>query len=61
MAWPTTRDEIPSGTLEMLILKTLQLAREMHGFEIANAIQQRSEGVLRSMKDRCIPHFSGCF
>lgn len=31
----------------MLILKTLQCATELHGFEIANAIQQRSEDVLR--------------
>ena len=31
----------------MLILKTLQPGTELHGFEIANAIQQRSEDVLR--------------
>ena len=31
----------------MLILKTLQSGSELHGFEIANAIQQRSEDVLR--------------
>lgn len=41
------RDEIPPGTLDMLILKTLQNNTELHGFEIANAIQQRSEDVLR--------------
>jgi PadR family transcriptional regulator, regulatory protein PadR len=41
------RDEIPPGTLDMLILKTLSGDREMHGFEIANAIQQRSEDVLQ--------------
>ena len=43
----TTRDEIPPGTLDMLILKTLHASTELHGFEIANAIQQRSEDVLR--------------
>lgn len=43
----STRDEIPSGTLDMLILKTLHTRNELHGFEIANAIQQRSEDVLR--------------
>lgn len=42
-----TRDEIPPGTLDMLILKTLHSNEELHGFEIANAIQQRSEDVLR--------------
>jgi transcriptional regulator len=42
-----TRDEIPSGTLDMLILRTLARGGEMHGFEIADAIQQASEDVLR--------------
>ena len=42
-----TRDEIPSGTLDMLILRTLARGAEMHGFEIADAIQQASEDVLR--------------
>jgi transcriptional regulator len=43
----TTRDEIPPGTLDLLILKTLAPDGEMHGFEIANAIQLRSEDILR--------------
>jgi PadR family transcriptional regulator len=47
MPLPAVRDEIPPGTLDMLILKTLQSGIELHGFEIANAIQQRSEDVLR--------------
>ena len=47
MPQPATRDEIPPGTLDMLILKTLHSGGELHGFEIANAIQQRSEDVLR--------------
>ena len=41
------RDEIPPGTLEMLILKTLARGGEMHGFQIADSIQQMSEDVLR--------------
>jgi PadR family transcriptional regulator len=41
------RDEIPPGTLYMLILKTLARNREMHGYEIANSIQQISDEVLR--------------
>jgi transcriptional regulator len=42
-----TRDEIPQGTLDMLILKTLAWKGELHGFEIADAIEQRSASVLR--------------
>src|ERR1700722_640159 len=41
------RDEIPPGTLYMLILKTLARNHEMHGYEIANSIQQISEDVLQ--------------
>jgi PadR family transcriptional regulator, regulatory protein PadR len=41
------RDEIPPGTLYMLILKMLGRHGEMHGFEIANAIQRVSEAVLQ--------------
>ena len=41
------RTEIPPGTLDMLILKTLLKANEMHGFEIAEAIRETSEDVLR--------------
>jgi PadR family transcriptional regulator PadR len=42
----TPRDPIPPGTLDMVILKTLSVGAEMHGFEIANAIQQTSRDVL---------------
>ena len=41
------RDEIPPGTLDLLILKTLARFREMHGYEIANSIQHMSEDVLQ--------------
>ena len=41
------RDPIPPGTLEMLVLKTLARGREMHGFEIAEAIHQQSDEVLQ--------------
>ncbi|MGH9378525.1 MAG: PadR family transcriptional regulator [Terriglobia bacterium] len=41
------RDEIPPGTLDMMILKTLGRGRQMHGFEIANAIQRLSEDILQ--------------
>ena len=41
------RDEIPPGTLYLLILKTLARSGEMHGYEIANSIQRISEDVLQ--------------
>jgi PadR family transcriptional regulator, regulatory protein PadR len=40
------RDNIPPGTLHLLILKTLARVEEMHGFEIAESIQRLSEDVL---------------
>jgi PadR family transcriptional regulator, regulatory protein PadR len=41
------REEIPPGTLELLILRTLARRPGMHGFEIADFIQQTSSGVLQ--------------
>src|SRR5438067_9515870 len=41
-------EPIPPGTLDMLILKTLAgPGRELHGFEIADAIQRGSRDVLQ--------------
>jgi len=43
-----SRDEIPPGTLDMLILRTLARSEQpLHGFEIAESIEQLSEDVLR--------------
>jgi transcriptional regulator len=39
--------EIPPGTLEMLILKTLKRFGPLHGYAIAKSIQQASDEVLR--------------
>lgn len=44
---PPDRDEIPPGTLYLLILKTLARHGELHGYEIANSIQQTSDEVLQ--------------
>src|SRR3954471_6049892 len=41
------RDEIPPGTLEVLILQTLAWGGPKHGFGIADSIQQRSEDILQ--------------
>ena len=43
----TTRPEIPPGSLYMLILKTLARLGSMHGYGIAQHIQQTSEDVLQ--------------
>jgi PadR family transcriptional regulator len=43
----TKRDEIPPGTLYMLILKTLARHGELHGYEIASSIQQLTNDVLQ--------------
>jgi transcriptional regulator len=41
------RDEIPPGTLYLLILKTLAVRGRLHGYEIAESIQRSSEEVLQ--------------
>jgi transcriptional regulator len=42
-----SRDEIPPGTLYLLILKTLALRGRLHGFEIADSIQSNSDDILQ--------------
>ena len=44
---PLHRDEIPPGTLYLLILRTLARGGEMHGYEIADSIQRISEDVMQ--------------
>jgi PadR family transcriptional regulator len=44
---PLHRDEIPPGTLYMLILRTLARGGELHGYEIAKSIQRLSKDVLQ--------------
>jgi PadR family transcriptional regulator, regulatory protein PadR len=43
----TMTSPIPPGTLDMLILTTLAHAKTLHGFAIAERIEQLSEDVLR--------------
>lgn len=47
MAQQPERTEIPPGTLYMLILKTLARLGPLHGYGIAQYIQQTSEDVLQ--------------
>lgn len=41
------RDEIPPGTLYMLILRMLARRGKLHGFEIAKAIETLSQDILQ--------------
>ena len=41
-----SRDAIPQGTLQLLILRTLARDGELHGFEIAESIERLSNEVL---------------
>lgn len=43
----TRRQEIPQGTLDMLILKLLSRKGALHGFEIAYNIQSISQDILQ--------------
>jgi transcriptional regulator len=47
MSKAMVRDEIPPGTLEVLILTTLSRVEKLHGFEIAESIQALSDDVLK--------------
>jgi transcriptional regulator len=41
------RDEIPPGTLTLLVLTTLARGGELHGYQIASSIERVSQDVLR--------------
>jgi PadR family transcriptional regulator PadR len=41
------RDEIPPGTLYLLILRTLLVRGTLHGYEIAEGIERTSDDILR--------------
>src|SRR5947209_11987299 len=44
---PTSKSEVLQGTLDLLVLKTLDSMGPMHGFDIAVRIQQVSEDLLQ--------------
>jgi len=44
---PDDRDEIPPGTLYLLVLKSLSVRGRLHGYEIAEFIESCSEDVLQ--------------
>ncbi|MCP4898906.1 MAG: PadR family transcriptional regulator [bacterium] len=43
----TNKTEVPYGTLDLLILKSLDTMGPMHGYRIARRLEQVSENVLR--------------
>ena len=46
MAGQRFNDDIPQGTLDMLVLKTLAREGDRHGFQIAQAIEEASGDIL---------------
>ncbi len=58
---PTTREEIPPGTLDLLILKTLDRHGELHGFQIANTIQALSRDILQVEEGSLYPALQRMF
>ena len=53
-----SKADLLPGTLDMLILKIL-LRGHLHGYAIAQLIQQLSDDLLRVEKVRCTQLFSG--
>lgn len=43
---PDSKTDVPSGTLDLLVLKTLEAMGPMHGWGIARRIEQISENAL---------------
>ena len=48
-----TRDEIPPGTLYLLIMKALSRRGKLHGYEIAEAIQSFVWGPIARILPLC--------
>jgi PadR family transcriptional regulator PadR len=42
-----SKTDVPYGTLDLLILKTLEMMGPMHGYRIARRIEQVAENLLR--------------
>ena len=47
--------DVLQGTLDLLVLKTLDTMGPLHGYGIAQRMQQVSEDVCNSIRARCIP------
>lgn len=51
----TPKPEVPYGTLDLLILKTLETMGAMHGYSIARRIEQVSESLVRLSQGSIYP------
>jgi transcriptional regulator len=51
----TRKTEIPYGTLDLLILKTLDTMGAMHGYSIARRIEQVAQGLMRLSQGSIYP------
>ncbi len=51
----TDKPEVPHGTLDLLILKTLDTMGAIHGYRLARRIEQVSESVLRLSQGSVYP------
>jgi PadR family transcriptional regulator PadR len=49
------KTEVPYGTLDLLILKTLDTMGAMHGYSIARRIEQVAEGLMRLSQGSIYP------
>jgi PadR family transcriptional regulator PadR len=52
---PTHKAEVPHGTLDLLILKTLETMGSMHGYSIARRIEQVSGSLMRLSQGSVYP------
>jgi PadR family transcriptional regulator, regulatory protein PadR len=52
---PAARNDLPHGTLDLLILKTLDTMGAMHGYAIARRIEQVSESLMRLSQGSVYP------
>ena len=55
MSIPDARSDLLQGTLDLLVLKTLQTLGPMHGWGIARRIEQVSEDALRMNQGTLYP------
>jgi PadR family transcriptional regulator PadR len=51
----TSKTEVPYGTLDLLILKTLDTMGPLHGYSLARRIEQVSEDLLRLSQGSIYP------
>ena len=51
----TPKTEVPYGTLDLVILKTLDTMGAMHGYSIARRIEQVADNLLRMSQGSIYP------